>query len=440
MEPLPLNYPQHEYSRLGPRSETPPLRPPKPTHLCQDAALQDVDHRPNSDPPVSATNPDPLSRVHESSAAGHHMSHVGEEARVSQRGSVQSTERDDNSSRGGGERGSSSDEVFVRRSIYDTMTSEGLRTEGSEQRSALHSSTSEARSSRDYDKLAQQPTPPSPSVTVPTSHGSRKQQKSSVKIFDDPTYSPPHSGRNPSSSSSSSSRVRSSSVKVVDPRYVGDYERHPDFVPPQVEIPRDQLLEKYRGDYERDPNYFSRNPTRSFSVSAASSSSVVQGTASSEQRSSLTLVSAPTPAVAEVTDKYRGDYERSEDYIIPPHPTLPQQQQPVQNGGGGNRTDDYVLEPDPSYAGEYERHPDYVPPLVKRSSKTRIQILATDPVSNGTVSSPVSESRPSHMPHEYTSLAAATKDPPRQYATLNSDLSMATTRTLPAGLVQDSRV
>ena len=304
----------------------------------------------------------------------------------------------------------------------------------------MHSSTSEVRSSRDYDKLAQQPTPPSPSVTVPTSHGSRKQQKASVKIFDDSTYSPPHSGGNPSSLSSSSSRVRSSSVKVVDPRYVGDYERHPDFVPPQVEIPRDQLLEKYCGDYERDTNYLSRNPTRSFSVSAVSSSSVVQGKIGHEQQSSLTHVPTPTPAVAEVIDKYRGDYERSEDCIIPPHPTLPQQQQPVQNGDGRNRTDDYVLEPDPSYAGEYERHPDYVPPLVKRSSKTRIQILATDPVSNGTVSSSVSESRPSHVPHEYTSLVAVTKDPPRQYATLNSDLSMATTRTLPAGLVQDSRV
>jgi hypothetical protein len=209
-------------------------------------------------------------------------------------------------------------------------------------------------------------------------------------------------------------------MKVVDPRYAGNYERHPDYEPPQVEIPRHQLQEKYRGDYERDPTYFSRNPTRSFSVSAASSVGVVSHARTREQCSSLTTEPVP--------DKYRGDYERSEDYVIPPS---------LRNGNTGMGRDDYVLEPDPSYRGAYERHPDYVPPLVKRSSKTRIQILTKDSAPNGRSFS-MTDKRPSHLPHEYTALAAVTKDPARQYATLNSDLSSAS--SLPSGSLKNSMV
>ena len=329
-----------------------------------------------------------------------------------------------------------SDEMFVRRSIYDTMTTDGLRTEPKGVLGILGESPSiDDLDAKDYDKLAlgTGALPPSTADTPvmvtasPSPHsGSRKQRKSSVKIFDDPTYSPPSekpgsssNGSRADAGSSSSRRARSASVKVVDPRYAGDYERHPDFIPPQIEIQRDQLQEKYRGDYERDPTYFSRNPTRSFSVSAASGTSVqCRGRGDREHRSSLTL----DPPVA---DKYRGDYERSEDYIPPP-------QRPVWNED--TRTDDYVLEPDPSYTGAYERHPDYVPPLIKRSSKTKIQILSTDTVSSNGVNS----DRPNHVPHEYTSLAAVTKDPARQYATLNSDRS--TICALPTGSLKDSMV
>ena len=389
-----------------------------------------------TNPALSSTNPTHFS-------GGHDLS--SECVGVPTRDSVQSTERDDTSG-GGGVRGSGSDEVFVRGSIYDTMTSEGLRTVVQGRTSGeggvhvvSHGAPSHAdnRRGRDYDNLAatQQHTVPSTSVATPTtvsvssSTGSRKQKKSSVKIFDDPAYSPsltqPDSQPQPDpatpSPSSPAGRTRSSSVKVVDPRYVGDYERHPGFVPPQIEIPRDQLREKYRGDYERDPTYFTRNPIRSFSVSAASGA-VTNQEKTREHRSSLSL----DPLVA---DKYRGDYERSEDYFLPPRP-------PKLNGDPGTEMGAYVLEPDPSYAGEYERHPDYVPPLVKRSSKTRIHILTADPVPNG--SSPAVSERVSHVPHEYTSLAAATKDPPRQYATLKSDLSPL--RTLPSSTLKDSMV
>ena len=417
MEPIPLDYPLNEYSKLGPRSETPPLRPPKPPHIQQKGAIAD-DPLSNFEPPVLATtNPATVSERSPAVGAGNHVS----------RDSEQGGERDIGSQREEG-RGEG---------IYDTMTTEGLRIQPGTAQGALGESTANL-DTRDYDNLAlgEAALPPSTTITATTTtvtaspspvSGSRKQRKSSVKIFDDPTYSPPPEKPGPNGSRGGSSRIgngvasrhgRSASVKVIDPRYAGDYERHPEFTPPQIEIPRDQLQQKYRGDYERDPTYFSRNPTRSFSVSAASSAAVSQGRGGGrERRSSLTL----EPPVA---DKYRGDYERSEDYIPPP-------QRQVWNED--TRTEDYVLEPDPSYAGEYERHPNYVPPLIKRSSKTKMQILSTDTVSNG-----VSSDRPNHMPHEYTSLAAVTKDPPRHYATLNPDLS--TICTFPTGSLKDSMV
>ena len=430
MQPLPPDYPKNEYSRLGPRSETPPLRPPKPAHMQQSGPADEPQSNFGPvDPPVSATNPTPLTGSERGAVAavGRHVNGVS--LLDSAEGDIDSRTEEG----GGGGRGNGgSDEVFVRRSIYDTMTTDGLRTEPKGVLAILGESPSiDNLDARDYDKLAlgTGAQPPSTAVTVaasPSPHsGSRKQRKSSVKIFDDPTYSPPLEKTGSSSNGSradagsSSKRSRSASVKVVDPRYVGDYERHPSFVPPQIEIPRDQLQEKYRGDYERDPTYFSRNPTRSFSVSATSGTSVqCRGRGDREHRSSLTL----GPPVA---DKYRGDYERSEDYVPPP-------QRRVWNED--TRTDDYVLEPDPSYTGAYERHPNYVPPLIKRSSKTKIQILSTDTVSSNGVNS----DRPNHVPHEYTSLAAVTKDPARQYATLNSDRS--TICTLPTGSLKDSMV
>ena len=447
MEPLPLDYPQHEYSRLGPRSETPPLRPPKPTHMERKATTSDPQSNFNpGDPQVSATNPTPLTTGSERNPAVAGENHVESTGgipwdsrhRTEEDGSSRRGDEGREELRGHGEVGGLGGSEPGRRSIYDTMTTDGLQTEPGTAQRALHMvSPSTDTSTGDYDKLLEA-APLSPAAVSTTAmataspspgSGGRKQRKSSIKIFDDPMYSPPPEKPGPNSSSSSSSsraetgssrQVRSASVKVIDPRYVGNYERHPNFIPPQIEIPRDQLLEKYRGNYERDPTYFSRNPSRSFSVSAASGTAISQGKVNHERRSSLTL----EPAVA---DKYRGDYERSEDYIPPP-------QRKVWNED--SEADDYVLEPDPSYTGAYERHPNYVPPLIKRSSKTKIQILSTEPTSNSC--SPISSDRPNHLPHEYTSLAAATKDPARQYATLNSDRS--TICTLTTGSLKDSMV
>lgn len=279
------------------------------------------------------------------------------------------------------------DVVFPRRSIYDTMEDTTHSTSvtgcvtksevtGNDHKYYVLEKPSKPDLGGDYDTLAMQT-------------NQRKQQKSSVKIFDDPGYS-------------AAKQRRSNSVKIMDPRYIGDYERHPDYVSPQIDIPKEQLEEKYRGDYERNPTYFLKHPLRSFSVSTSS------GISQEQQHRSPSLNSDPR------LNRYRGDYERSEDYIPPP----------LQNGNMRIGAD-YVLEPDPKYMGAYERHPDYVPPLVRRPSKSRVQILSKD--STGASST---VERPSNVPHEYTALADVTKDPPQQYATLNSDL--ATTRSLPS--------
>ena len=412
MQPLPLNYPEHEYANLGPRSNTPPPRPPKPQNFTTPHSASV-----GVGPPISATAP-PWNKQDSTSqsSGGHIANHVDS--------SVQASPAVESHSPGSASSGvplqddkkdDGSDE-FPRRSIYDTMPADSargrLRTERQQQvasgvRERGNSHTVEGpvkQHDRGYDQLI-----------VSSSSPPRKQRKASVTIFDDPDYSPPQEraereGRRGGGGDITGDMSLPGSVRVVDPRYAGDYERHSEYVPPQVDIPREQLQEKYHGDYERDPTYFLTNPTRSLSVSASHVLSQHQ-----RQRCS-SLTSEPR------LDKYRGDYERSEDYCIP---------RPFQNGDVGmEREQDYVLEPDRNYTGAYERHPDYVPPLVKRSSKSKIQILSRDG-SDHTLHT----ERPSHLAHEYTSLAKATKDPPQQYTTLNSRLT--TTCTMPN---KDSRV
>ena len=421
-----VDYPPHEYSNLGPRSGTPPLRPPKSVQV-RNAQEETVVNSSSNDPSVSTTMVPSVatavapswsgensrigtpqtsnhiaSTVHNSPSSRHHTAAIASADRVTR------AAQDDND-----------DAFFPRRSIYDTMP-EGDTTETrskpvsiqmNERGEGVHGVTeghvidwrpSKPRGGR-YDQLAM--------VTV--SPLGQKQLKSNVKLFDDSDYSPADSGGT-NGNMNSESQFPSDSVKIVDQKYAGDYERHPDYLMPQVDVPREWLREKYRGDYERDPTYFLKNAARSFSVSAAPAHVVSQ----EQKPRSSSLGLEPR------TDKYRGDYERSEDYIIPPQ---------LQNGNIGiGREDDYVLEPDPSYTGAYERHPDYVPPLVKRSSKTRILILPKDGIISSSVSSSSSHTgeRPSHVPHEYTTLAAATKDPPQQYTTLNSNHSTIASRAV----------
>lgn len=372
MELLPADYPENEYSCLGPRSETPPLRPPKPPQL-QNTRLRS--HSDSKDPPISATAP--------SWGSVETPSHI----QPPQRGTPTATSIEHSTSFSPKESASSGlelDEV-PRRSIYDTMEdvsapdqSEITTNSGRKVEYYILEPSSNPTGTGDYDRLA---------MSAP-----RKHPKTNVKIFDDPEYL---------QQDVSEKRTRSNSVKVVDPRYVGDYERHPEYALPQIDIPRAQLEQKYHGDYERDPTYFMK---RSFSTSASASHAVSQD--HDHRKTSLNY----DPRF----NKYRGNYERSEDYILPP----------LQNGE--IKTKDYTLEPDPNYMGAYERHPNYIPPLVRRPSKSKVQILSKDAAGP----SLTIDVTPSFLPHEYTSLADVTKDPPRQYASLNSDVSA--THSLPS--------
>ena len=374
MELLPADYPENEYSCLGPRSETPPLRPPKPPQLQKTHSRS---HSDSKDPPVSATAPSwgsvetpshiqPLQRGHSTATSIEHSTFF------SPKESAASSGLDLNE--------------VPRRSIYDTMEdvsapdkSEVTTNSGRKVEYYVLEPSSNKTATGDYDRLAMPLSPP------------RKHPKTNVKIFDDPEYLQQDASAKP---------TRSNSVKVVDPRYVGDYERHPDYALPQIDIPRAQLEEKYHGDYERDPTYFTK---RSFSTSA--SHAVPSDHHHHHRKTSLNY----DPRF----NKYRGNYERSEDYIPPP----------LQNGE--IKTNDYTLEPDPNYMGAYERHPNYIPPLVRRPSKSKVQILSKDAGPSLMI-----DVTPSYLPHEYTALADVTKDPPRQYATLNSDISA--THSLPS--------
>ena len=402
MQPLPLDYPEHNYSRLGPWSTTPRPRPPKPpVHQLQDIREEagGQNFRLSDDPPVSTTAPS-----------------WGSLAETPQGSPSQVTTGSSQHPPGTGHQGEeecpgSYDDVFTRWSIYNTMSEDGVlltgggghttvSSSGERLDSGVHQAATSSKPHRnrdgDYDKL----TSPPPAASHYHHHHYRQQQSSTT---DD--HSLPGVSSNETVDARRQARVPS--VKVVDPRYAGQYERHPDYVSPQVEIPREQLQEKYRGDYERDPAYFSRDPTRSFSVSSSSKHCTAAASLDNKQQRSCSL-SSPLP------NKYRGDYERSEEYFV---------SEPLRNGNVGTLAEQYVLEPDPNYTGAYERHLNYVPPLVKRSSKTKIHRLPKD---RTTHSGSATEHRPANLPHKYTSLAAVTKDPPRQYATLNSDLSTTT--------------
>ena len=262
--------------------------------------------------------------------------------------------------------------MVPRTSIYDTMED-----------SAKTKVVSKQPIVPDGIAQSQKPKRPDAYDNLAKKSSSRKSEKATVRIFDDPNYSPVGA-------------LRSDTVRATDPRYAGNYERHPDYVAPQIDIPRQQLDEKYLGDYERDPAYFSKLPDRSFSVSASTATS--SAPKPPERRQSLNQ----DPRLA----KYQGEYEWSEDYVPPP----------LQNRNRTERAED--LQPALNYTGDYERHPEYVPPLIRRPSRTKEETVResmeyTYPF--------VPPDRPAHIPHEYTALADMLKDPPQEYTSLKPD-------------------
>ena len=200
-------------------------------------------------------------------------------------------------------------------------------------------------------------------------------------LFDDPEYSP-----------LTGVRGKKKKIEVIDPRYIGDYERSPTYTCPTVQLnPRD-LDPKYRGDYEWDPTYVPQPPPRRASFSSDTNRRIPKPMEVLQRRKSLE---------ADALHKYLGDYERNPNYIPPP---LRNRSTKIRGSKLEHR-----------YVGDYERDPLYMANKLAGNSEYSAPYPAGDQT--------WAELVPPHIPSEYTALEEAMKDPPQQYATLTSEPS-----------------
>ena len=105
---------------------------------------------------------------------------------------------------------------------------------------------------------------------------------------------------------------------------------------------------------------------------------------------------------ADALHQYIGDYEWSPNYVPAP----------LRNGSSGP-----LPALDQKYSGNYERDPAYVA-HVKKSAQERQRSHSVEYTIPGAQSR--ENSVPPHIPHEYAPLEDNLKDPPQQYARLNS--------------------
>ena len=211
--------------------------------------------------------------------------------------------------------------------------------------------------------------------------GQEQNEKSHTQrsLFDDPDYS-------------SVELPHTKDVQVIDPRYVGNYERDPLYMPPTVKVPASEPDPKYLGDYERDPRYIPKPPPRRNSCET-------QPPRPPQRRQSLE---------GDGLTRYMGDYEQDPNYIPPP----------LRNGNMRKGLDKL----DRKYHGDYERDPTYVLQKVRKASQK-------GKVTSGEYSYPYppteaissEELVPPHIPHEYKALEEVLLDPKQEYARLNSE-------------------
>ena len=200
-------------------------------------------------------------------------------------------------------------------------------------------------------------------------------------LFDDPEYSPLKG-------------MCKKDNTVVDPRYIGDYERCPTYTCPTVPKKTNGIDPKYRGDYEWDPTYVPKRSPRRASYSSSGRRRIPKPDEVLKRRKSLE---------ADALHKYTGDYEWSPNYVPVP----------LRNGSSGPSA---ML--DQKYSGNYERDPIYMAHVLKRSAQEKQRARSVEYTIPGTISR--ENSVPRHIPHEYRQLEDNTRDPPQQYARLNS--------------------
>lgn len=206
-------------------------------------------------------------------------------------------------------------------------------------------------------------------------------------LFDDPEYSP---------LKGVCKKNNDNSVTVVDPRYTGDYERCPTYTCPTVQkkAKANEVVPQYRGGYEWDPTHVPKRSPRRASCSSAGTRRIPKPDEVMKRRKSLE---------ADALHKYTGDYEWSPNYVPVP----------LRNGSSGP-----LAALDQKYSGNYERDPVYMAHVLKRSSQEKQRARSVEYTIPGVVSR--ENSLPPHVPHEYTQLEDNTRDPPQQYARLNS--------------------
>ena len=153
-------------------------------------------------------------------------------------------------------------------------------------------------------------------------------------LFDDPEYSPLKG-------------ICKRMVEVVDPRYVGDYERSPTYTCPTVQMKASEIDPKYRGDYEWDPTYVPKLSPRRASFSSVGAHRIPKPDEVLKRRKSLE---------ADALHRYIGDYEWSPNYVPAP----------LRNGSSGP-----LPGLDQKYSGNYERDPAYVAHVLKKSAQER---------------------------------------------------------------------
>ncbi len=246
-------------------------------------------------------------------------------------------------------------------------------------------------------------------------------------LFDDPDYSPVKIPQRKGRAGGERRAGRGKeSIEVVDPRYVGDYERHPTYELPTVKLLARDVDPKYLGDYEWDPTYVPKPPPRQNTpaVSRLQRKGSLQDRhlrairiekeedrppKPPKRRQSLGAVDSVRLPLA----NYLGDYERNPTYVPPPL-----QNGKARHGSVGKIPVDLL---DPKYRGNYERNPIYVAQLIQKATK-QAKGMSTAPSTGGGASLLGDEAVPPHLPHEYTCLEDALRDPPREYATLTSEL------------------
>lgn len=220
-------------------------------------------------------------------------------------------------------------------------------------------------------------------VNIPLPQGASGDVSMQKSLFDDPEYSSLKPGPR-------------RSIEVVDQRYIGDYERSPNYVKPTMRLPAENVDPKYLGDYEWDPNYIPKLPSREPSCEETPPKPP-------QRRESLGAADrVDKPARRDQLANYVGDYERDPTYVPPP----------LRNGNVTPQTIELG-----KYRGNYERDPQYMAALVKRASRQGKGVSAEYAYPYP----PLEDLVPPHIPHEYTALEEALRDPPQEYAKLTSD-------------------